>query len=328
MIKFYVMTSAYNRYGGHQTFTPIGDYLTQDSPDFGGAVKEITVTLSFASAKLTNKDIKSLYEDHHKRRAALPKAVYRRASGKISIEVPCDIVDGDNLGDSPRLSLPLFKAGVDEVIDALGWMKKRIKKTDDFDVDGFLAHCDVARARIPDSEDALQLLAAELDAKHQAQQAALSPWDKLGIDWEDFHSQAREILDDPFFWNGADDFSPNGNDTGSDILAEYRKWNQRHQDGQTIQFVERLAKQWGYANFAGVDTDMRDEAAIGLAFADLKLRAVCDPPARALALQAILRQRTLAQDAVEWPHKDEKLKALNLLEAKLHAIGTSTEAAA
>jgi hypothetical protein len=35
------------------------------------------------------------------------------------------------------------------------------------------------------------------------------------------------VLDDPFFWQEADDFAPHGNDTGADLLADYRPWRRR-----------------------------------------------------------------------------------------------------
>jgi hypothetical protein len=47
-MEFYVMAKSYNCYGGHTTLSPIGQFLLRNAPDFGDAIKEITVTLHFA----------------------------------------------------------------------------------------------------------------------------------------------------------------------------------------------------------------------------------------------------------------------------------------
>lgn len=316
-MEFYVMAKSYNCYGGHTTLSPIGQFLLQDAPAFGDAIKEITVTLHFPSSGPAKKTLEQLLDRHNSHRATLPKITYRRVKGKVEIDVASDLMDGRDWKPSPRLSLPLFARGVDEVIHALSLMGKRLKPTDAFEYDAFLSQCECARHRIPISEDALQDIAAELKAADQAKRAAMSPWEKLGIDWEDFHPRAREILDDPFFWECADDFSPNGNDTGADLLEAYRDWLKRHKDGQPMEFLGRLAKQWGYPDIDGMDDEVRDEAAIALAFADIKLRSICDPQARELAFKSINRQRVQAQAATEWSHRNERLKTLDKIESKL-----------
>jgi uncharacterized protein YfeS len=316
-MEFYVMAKSYNCYGGHTTLSPIGQFLLRGAPDFGNAINEITVTLHFPSSGPAKKTLEQLLDRHNSHRASLPKITYRRVKGKVEIDVASDLMDGRDWKPSPRLSLPLFARGVDEVIHALSLMGKRLKHTDAFDLDAFLSLCESARQRIPISEDALQDLAAELNAADQARRAAMSPWEKLGIDWEDFHPRAREILDDPFFWECADAFSPNGNDTGADLLEAYRDWLKRHKNGESIDFLDRLAKQWGYSDIDGMDEDVRDEAAIALAFADLKLRSICDQEARELALKSINRQRAEAEAATDWSHRSERLMSLDKIESKL-----------
>ncbi len=316
-MKLYVMGKSYNCFGGHTTLSPIGDFLLQGAPYFGDALKEITVTLYFPNSGPPKKSLESLYDDHACHRATLPKIVYRRSSGKIAIDVSSELLNSSSWKRSPRVELPLFESGVEEVIRALYIMRKRLKKSDDFDVDRFLSQCEAARERIPDSEEDLQSLAAELRAADELRRAKMSSWEKLGIDWEDFHPDARGLLDDPFFWDRSHDFAPNGNNTGADLLSDYRDWIKRNEDGQPMKFIECLARRWGYANFAGMDQDISDESAVALAFADLKLRAMCDPEARNLALKAIGRQRSQALDSVGWAHRDEKLNKLELLENKL-----------
>jgi uncharacterized protein YfeS len=316
-MEFYVMAKSYNRYGGHPTLSPIGDFLLTGAVNFGDAIRELTVTLHFRNSGPPKRTLEQLLERHNSYRSTLPRITYRKAKGKVEIDIASELMDGEDWKFPTRLSLPLFERGVDEVVQALSLMRKRVKDAAAFDLEAFLAHCEAARHRIPGSEDALQDLAAELKAADQSKRDAMSPWEKLGIDWEDFHPRAREILDDPFFWDCVDDFSPNGNDTGADLLESYRDWLKRHADGQPIQFLERLAKQWGYTGFEVMDDEVRDEAAIALAFADIKLRATCDQRARRLALEAIERQQNQAETATGWSHRDEKLRTLQKIAAKL-----------
>lgn len=322
-MDFYVMVKSHDCYGGHTTLSPIGRFLLKGGDHFGDAIREIVVTLHLRDSGPARKTLESLLERHNQYRATLPKITFRRAKGKLEIDVASELMDAREWKPSPKLSLPLFSRGVDEVVQALGLMSKRLKSTDDFRLEAFINRCNAAKTDIPESEDLLQDLAKELEAIEQAKRAAMSPWEKLGVDWADFHPDARGILDETFFWDCTNDFSPNGNDTGSDLLSEYRDWLKRHKDGKTISFLENLAKKWGYESMNAMDDDVLCEACVGLAFADVKLRATCDQDARQLAFQAIERQRAHAQDAKDWPHRDERLIALNKIEAKLRQTAAS-----
>jgi len=322
-MNFYVMVKSHDCYGNHTTLSPIGSFLLKDGDKFGEAVREIVVTLYLRDSGPARKTLKPLLEMHNQYRATLPKITFRRAMGKLEIDLASELMDGREWEPSPRLSLPLFSRGVDEVVHALGLMSKRLKRTDDFNFEAFINQCEAARKNIPESEDLLQDLAKELEAIEQARRTLMSPWEKLGIDWEEFHPDARGILDDAFFWDSLDDFSPNGNDTGSDLLSEYRGWLKRHKNGKTILFLESLAKKWGYESMNAMDDDILCEAYVGLAFADVKLRAACDQDMRQLALQAIERQRARAQAANDWPLREERLKALERIEARLQQLNAS-----
>ncbi len=319
-MNFYVMTKSYNCYGGHTTLSHIGDFLLRGASDFGDAVKEITVTLHFPHTGPPKKTLERLLDRHNSHRATLPKITYRRATGKIEIDIASDLIDSCDRRHSPQFSLPLFTGGVEEVLCALSLMRNRMKVSDVFDLDAFVAHCDTGRQRIPHSEEALQNLTAELKAAGSAECAAMTQWEKLDVDWEDFHPQAREILDDPFFWNCTDDFSPNGNDTGADLLEAYRDWLKTHRDGQPIQFFERLAIQWAYAGIEAMGDEVRDEAGVGLAFADIKLRGKCEEQARVLALKSLDKQRIQAETSSGWAHRDERLISLEKIKCKLQNL--------
>jgi len=185
-MHFYVMSQSYNCYGSHTTLSPIGNFLLAGCGNYGDAIKEIVVTLYLRDSGPVKESLKTLFEDHNRYRSTLPKIAYRRTSGKIEISIASEVMDGQDWKPSPTLSLPLFTKGVEEVVQALGLIRKRLKNTDDFNGEAFLSHCEEARQRIPYSEEALQELAAQLEQEDQARRAAMSPWDRLGIDWGTF----------------------------------------------------------------------------------------------------------------------------------------------
>ena len=253
----------------------------------------------------------------------IAEVVFRLQRGKASIDIASELLDGKDWEQKRGLSLPLFKAGVAETIAALELLKKRLTAKDDFDLAAFLVHCSMAQSRLPSTMEDLVAFAAECKKKRAERYAVMSPWERLGIDWRDFHPDARSILDDPFFWECSYDFAPNGNDTGADLLADYRKWLRRNPTGDPMRFFRELIRQWGLPLEPSSDQDrtMTDEAAVALAFAEFKLRAYCSPSVAALARAAIRHQRQEAIETVDWPHKEERLRSLDLLEAKLPTSG-------
>jgi uncharacterized protein YfeS len=322
-MQYYVMARTYNTYGGHSTLSLVSDYLLGHVDGFGSAVSELTVTFHFPHSGPAVRTLERLYADFHANRMSLPKVVFRRKRGQAAIDIASELIDGKDWERARGLSLSLFKAAVAETIAALGLLRKRLTAKDDFDLKAFLAHCRKGESRLPSTAEELATLAEECKNKQAARFAAMSPWERLGIDWRDFHPDARVILDDPFYWDCSNDFAPNGNDTGADLLADYRKWLRRNPSGDPIIFYQQLTRGWGFPPEPSTDLDRTamDEAAVALAFAEFKLRADCRPAVAALARAAIQRQRKQAIEAINWPHKEERLKSLDMLEAKLPTSG-------
>jgi uncharacterized protein YfeS len=149
---------------------------------------------------------------------------------------------------------------------------------------------------------------------------AMSEWEKLGIEWRDYHPDARKILDDVFFWDCADDFAPHGNDTGADILHAYQKWFEcdRGKSDPLVLYHQQTAS-WYDAKrvLPEIMREPLNEAAVAVAFAEIKMRAACRPSIAAVARSAIARQRAETEAAVDWPCREERLRRLSQLEAKL-----------
>jgi len=318
-MEFYLMARTYNIYGGHPSLSLISDFLLKDTDGFGTAISELAVTFHFPHSGPPRPTLEKYYAGFHANLKTLPKIVFRRKRGQMAIDIASTLIDGKDWKRNRSLSLSLFQAGLPEAIAALALMGKRLTANDDFDLDAFLTHCRNAQSQMPSTSDELAKLADDCKSRRAARLAAMSPWERLGLDWRDFHPDSRTILDDPFFWEEANDFAPNGNDTGADLLADYRKWLKRYPTGDPIAFYEQLIRRWGFTLQPTDDTakSLLDEAAVALAFAEFKLRAKCCSQVNSLALAAIQRQRQQALESVNWSHKDERLKCLDKLETKL-----------
>lgn len=299
----------------------IAGFLLTDAPDFGKAVSELAVTFHFPTSGPARKSLEQLYANFHANRSTLPKVVFRRSREKASIDVASDLLDGSDVETRYGLSLPLFTAAVRETIVALRLLKTRLAAKDDFSLDSLLTHCERREASLPTTDEALAQLKTRLNQRQAAIRAAMSPWEHLDVDWRDYHPNARQILDNPFFWEGANDFSPHGNDTGADLLSDYRSWHKRNPTGEPLDFYKTLITRWGFALNSSDPTarSVMDEAAVALAFAELKLRGECRPEVSDLARQAIDRQRQEALQAIDWPHREDRLKSLDLIQSKLRA---------
>ena len=258
-MKFFVNTCTYTVFGEHETLSLIPEWLLPEAEDFGSAISELTVTFHFPTSGRPRPSLKQDYASFNKERLTLPKIVFRRDRGRVAIDIASELVDGRDMerfleavdrrpeGLRPRLSGRLFAAGVAEMNGALTLLRERLTAKDDFRVEAFLAHCRQAQARLPATAKELTALVKRLENREAQRQAALSPWEKLGIDWRDFHPGAREILDEPFYWESDNDFSPHGNDTGADLLFSYRGWLRRDPTGDPIGFYQRLLRRWAIA---------------------------------------------------------------------------------
>jgi uncharacterized protein YfeS len=318
-VQFYVMARTYNTYGGDPTLALISDFLLGEAADFGPALSELTVTFHFPHAGPPRRTLEQSFADFHEYRRSLPKVAFKRKRSQASIDVASELVDGKEWEGRRGLSLPLFKAGVVETIGALQLLRTRLTPKDDFGLEAFLAHCTEAQMRLPSTAEELAAFAEDSKRRRAVRNAAMSPWERLGIDWRDFHPDARRILDEPFYWECANDFAPHGNDTGADLLEDFRNWHRRNPSGDPLTFYRGLIRGWGFPSepVSDLERTVFDEAAVALAFAEFKIRAACSPAVGALARAALQRQRKQAIEATNWPHREERLKTLGMLEAKL-----------
>ncbi|QOV88322.1 hypothetical protein [Humisphaera borealis] len=112
---------------------------------------------------------------------------------------------------------------------------------------------------------------------------------------------------DPIFTDEVNEYGPLGNDTGADVLGHYRQW--RESGNRPGQFLPHLLQAWEIGDYDWDDQDAnviveemqrsqqavferltRDDAIIGLAFAQIVVDGAAQPKVLERALKAVQRQ--------------------------------------
>jgi uncharacterized protein YfeS len=326
-----VYRRSYNSYGGSSIFSFVGDLLTARLGDYGSAVESIELIACLPSR--TRKflpTLEEMFDQLHEYVKSLPQITFRRKVKRIELIFLSKhfFAEGE---EGWKSSAQKCNTAAEEVAEVLPLLKRRIKPTDDFDVERLLA--DASRLLITriGSMEEWKRLREEAEAKRLAWQATKTPWELLEIDWSQYHPKARDVLDDPFFWECADDLAPNGNDTGADLLEDYRRWDKRNRTRSPLAFLDWLLKRWAIRpiDWSVTDEDAvrrlnRDdplrlsicnEAVIALAFAVLKRRAKCPADVIQMALAGLARTAILVRESslsdeikASWDQAIEKMK--------------------
>ena len=75
------------------------------------------------------------------------------------------------------------------------------------------------------------------------------PIENYDLEWElspeNAHPIAKENLEEEFFWDICNDYSPLGNDTGADVLHHYRKWRKSNPSTNSNVFLKQILSQVG-----------------------------------------------------------------------------------
>jgi uncharacterized protein YfeS len=337
----YVGTQSAHRFGGHPCFSLVGGYLTSGLAGCDSAIDQIEVTACFRGGPVPHPSRQSSHDDFHSTfLPSLPRIRFLRKRRRVTIQYETAVADATFLSRYGFLSAEIFGKALREVGQNLHLMDDRVKRDDNFELPKF--HSSVARliAEAPTSDESLRVLKVRLEREDQERLAAMDPWELLDLDWDEFHPNARVILDDPFYWSTSDDYSPNGNDTGADLLNDFEKWNRRYGDVPAYRMATSLLKKW---DIAGFDYDTLDESAlrallgndpiavsvtddalIAVAFAAIKFRGCCDEKTRQITLKAIKRERMPAVLAGRgWQDAAERLRTLELISNALVTAPTS-----
>jgi uncharacterized protein YfeS len=328
-MKIDLGVQSFDSHGGDPSVSPVGEFLTRYLREVEPKGLEVDMTACFRTKDVPKRARGGWYADFETHLATLPSVRYQPKKNRLEIRFVSQLwaEDAMEFGD-PRL--PVFTALLPEVAAALADAIANHKKLrTEVSLPTLAAALAAAQAQRPVTAAQFAQFLAEEEQRAAAHVATLSPWDLLGIDWSEFHPQARERLADPFFWDCTDEHAPHGNDTGADILEAFRTWRRRNRDTPAAGFLPVILKRWEFADpverslrtpmaqWKRKDEDaltLYDEATVAVAFAQLKLEAQCDADVAEAARQSLARQLDPAVHAhFGWeadPEREGRLRAM------------------
>lgn len=313
----------YNTYGGHSTISRVGDYLSLDLKAFGEAIEEVEIHV-YVEGGVSNKNLAPLHKQYHEFTAGLPSTTFYRKKKRFQINYVSATSYESVSGFEPP-NLELFLLVTKEITGLINFLKAKLKKSDVFSYDEFQDWMISKLNTLPANDCAFLELLKKLDLVREEKLAGMSEWEKLGVDWDDFHSEARNILDDPFYWHAADDFSPNGNDSGADAMEIYRESYPNIQKNPATRVVNQILGDWGISETNDVDDyesqEIYYEVVLGVTFAQLKYQAKCDADIIKKALDVIQKSKAHHMGLyADWPLLELKIQSLEMMENKLKSI--------
>ena len=301
-MNVYYFNRTYASWG--PSVTHLGDVLQHliDGSAFG--IMELSVDVHFATALAPRQTLETHHEQFQQTLQSLPKVRYETRKQRLSIKFKSDrglaedIVDEPAAADDParaygvttrpRKNSPArFRAAFAELEDLLRALIPRLNGKPGLKYKAFVDEVARVRAALPEADADVAALYQSCAARRRAAHDAQPWWQKLGIEWGDYHPNARALLDDPLFWDAT-------NDTWFDVLAAFKTWRPRNRERSPSTMLEKLFRSWGVGEGAAVDDEdlaqsMRNEAYVALALAQIKLEGVCDRDVCDNALAAIER---------------------------------------
>jgi uncharacterized protein YfeS len=312
-----ISASRYNGGGGHPLAAEFAGLVETNLPDFGDAIEVIGITVHF-DALTPQSSLAALYKQHKEFLESLPTVNFLPKKKRLDIIYYSPLFTAEQFGKRKHVvpSAKTLAAFVAEVCDVIQLSPVSLKSNANFDFTAFSQWLTNKTAELPASDSALSTLKARGEQIWQARLAAASPWDLLPIEWDDYHQNARTILDDIFFWDCLDEFAPHGNDSGADLLEMCLEWQQMNPDTDILELFNEVFHTGNGKGVSFVDLE-HDAMMLGFAFAAIKLNGQCPREVATEALSTIANERALWKTRTDSPHYEAKLTALKKMESKL-----------
>jgi uncharacterized protein YfeS len=332
-MRLEVHVESYDTRGGAAATTLAAAYLGSCLRELPPESLQVVVTACFHSKARPHRTLESLWREFHDSLSGLPRARYsakhRRLDVRYASALPAELAI-----EAAENDLEIFRAIVQELSVILsGAISAHKVLRRDVPLDELEAALVRAAVELPTTARELEVFTITENGHAIAEAALLSPWEKLGIEWSQYHPRARELLDDPFYWDPADEYAPHGNDTGADLLEAFREWRRRHRSVPAARFLPTMLKRWNYTGSVAallgkpmsqwddddeLTLEVLDEANVAVAFAQLKLEGKCDDDVRLAALESIERQLDPAvHDHFGWTLPEEQRERLQQMQSKL-----------
>jgi uncharacterized protein YfeS len=164
--------------------------------------------------------------------------------------------------------------------------------------------------------------------------------EKYGIDIDNSHPRAVELIPEDFFWSCIDELAPFGSDEGDTALAEFRDWRKSNPKVQTIECLKWVIESVGEMDFTEYNQDLLDKkliksqiqdddfddqqyiytldiSVIATGFAQLVDEGLIEQQNKSVIQIAIDRQKIWAQLSDGWEHSKDYINYLKVLERAL-----------
>jgi len=332
-VKLLIMENSFNRYGGSIAFKPAIALVNSEDISFGAALSQITLTLQFICSRpfeeqKVNRSMRASY-DKFLNYTAKPKRVFKRKKTELEIQTRVSFVSSEDFFPNSKPEYKIrnetyFRDWNIEVLNILReeliLSKERFKKTDDFRFDDCVAWLSTLPQKLPSTKEEVDLLINAYDQRRKAECENLSEWDRLGIEWPDYHKNARIIVSDSVLWSHTDEFAPNGNDTGADVLHDFQSNKSKiltsEDHGREI-FTQEWESLWGEqipeptGDYEDLALNDYRKFVVGYAFSYLKCLGFCPEWLKVDALKHLREYEVfIEREYSNWPHKRE-FKTMN-----------------
>jgi uncharacterized protein YfeS len=164
--------------------------------------------------------------------------------------------------------------------------------------------------------------------------------ESYGIEKENSHQRAIELIPEDFFWSSVDELAPFGSDEGDTALSEFRDWRKRNPKEEIYECLKWTIEGVSEQNISKYNenildrTEIKEQIAdenfddlqyiftvdisvIATGFGQLVDEGKIDLKCKPIIQLAIDRQKIWAELSTEWEHRNEYIENLNVLERVL-----------
>ena len=161
-----------------------------------------------------------------------------------------------------------------------------------------------------------------------------------GIDKDNAHERAIELIPEDFFWSCIDELAPFGSDEGDMALSEFRDWKKDNPKKETYECLKWTIEGVSEKDVSSYNEKILDESliqsqlnddnfddqqyiytvdisVIATGFGQLVDEGKIDQKNKSLIQLAIDRQKIWAELATDWEHRIEYIRNLSVLERVL-----------
>lgn len=166
--------------------------------------------------------------------------------------------------------------------------------------------------------------------------------EKYGIDIDNAHQKAIELIPEEFFWSCIDELAPFGSDEGDMALAEFRDWRKENPKTATLDCLKWVIESVGEMEFDDYNSEMLskskiksqiedkdfddqqyiytlDNSVIATGFAQLVDEGIIETENKKIIQLAIDRQIIWAELSEDWEYSKEYISNLKVLDRALKA---------